>query len=380
MTAVMPAEKSVRQRPPAGRWGLVWGLGLVVSLTAMTGAELFWRNHGYETNVIDGPRLWAYHRSTLGKSKQEVACLGTSRTVCGFATAEFYRRFPEYNLRMLAVSGLKPAAALLDLARDPNFCGIVLCDVTWTDFRQVHRDSQQEYVDYYQNQYGAAAELETLFSLWLHEHLVILSPEARPKIILRSLLSGRAPPVSGFHITRPDRSRISDYQLRPELVRRKRESEAAKYRKKAARRRTRPAPVKAEWLSEVRSFREPVEQIRARGGEVVFVRYPTSGERLAYTSLFYPRELYWDQIGPQTTARTIYYEDYPELNPGNLADTSHLDKRQSPRFTNGLLDILQHQGILPSRGPSEEPRHRPAPEYAAPPGRIATSETVRQSN
>ncbi|MCA9116868.1 MAG: hypothetical protein KDA79_17435, partial [Planctomycetaceae bacterium] len=328
--------------------------------------------------MIDGPQLWSYHRSKLGKSKREVACLGTSRTVCGFATAEFYRRFPEYNLRLLAVSGLKPAAALLDLARDPNFCGIVLCDVTWTDFRQANLESQQEYVDYYQNEYRAAAQLETQISLWLRERLVILSPEARPKLILRSLLSGRAPPVSGFHITKPDRSRISDYHLRPEHVRRKREAEAARYRKKAARRRTRPAPVTAEWLSEVRSFREPVEQIRARGGEVVFVRYPTSGERLAYTSLFYPRELYWDQIGPQTTARTIYYADYPELDPGDLADTSHLDKRQAPRFTNGLLDILQQQGILPSSGSSEEPPHQPAPEYAAPRGRIATSEMGRQ--
>ena len=380
MTAVMPAEKSVRQPPPAGRLGLVWALGLVLSLAAMTGAELFWRSHGYETNVIDGPQLWSYHRSKLGKSKREVACLGTSRTVCGFATAEFYRRFPEYNLRLLAVSGLKPAAALLDLARDPNFCGIVLCDVTWTDFRQANLESQQESVDYYHNEYRAAAQLETQISLWLRERLVILSPEARPKLILRSLLSGRAPPVSGFHITKPDRSRISDYHLRPEHVRRKREAEAARYRKKAARRRTRPAPVTAEWLSEVRSFRKPVEQIRARGGEVVFVRYPTSGERLAYTSLFYPRELYWDQIGPQTTARTIYYADYPELDPGDLADTSHLDKRQAPRFTNGLLDILQQQGILPSSGSSEEPPHQPAPEYAAPRGRIATSEMGRQSN
>ena len=375
-----PQPARIRKQPPHAPWRFVWGLGLVLALTAISASEFSLRSHGFRPQVIDSPDLWAYHRSRLGKSEREVACLGTSRTVIGFATAEFYRRFPDYNLRMLAVIGRKPAAALLDLAEDPNFRGVVLCDLTWSDVLESNRNSQQDYVNYWRDEYGLAEEMECRAKVWLQNRLVVLNPEARLDKMVKFLLTWRGLPATGFCVRKNDRSRPTNYYFQPEHIRRKREKDEEEYRQKAARRRGGPPhTTPPDWLEAARFLRKPVQQIRARGGQVVFVRYPTSGVRHAYYEKFYPRELYWDRIGPLTSAMTIHFEDYPELNPGDLPDMSHLDRTQAPAFTNTLLDILQRRGILPAEETQQRPQ-QPNPDYAPPRGRIAAGEKGARSN
>jgi hypothetical protein len=82
------------------------------------------------------------------------------------------------------------------------------------------------------------------------------------------------------------------------------------------------------------------EQIRARGGEVVLIRMPTSGDLWTLHELQYPRAEYWDRLVAVTGLPAIHFADYPGLSGFECPDFSHLDARDSPRFTQALAAIL----------------------------------------
>src|SRR5205085_10723037 len=59
---------------------------------------------------------------------------------------------------------------------------------------------------------------------------------------------------------------------------------------------------------------EAVQRPRARGGKVVFVRFPVSGELKKLEDQKTPRAKSWDPLVQATGAPGIYFEDFPELS------------------------------------------------------------------
>ena len=80
-----------------------------------------------------------------------------------------------------------------------------------------------------------------------------------------------------------------------------------------------------------------VEKLRARGGKIVFVRLPVSGELKALEDRITPRSQIWDRVIKDTGAPGIYFEDFPELSGFNCPEWSHLFRwrlrriQQTPR-------------------------------------------------
>jgi hypothetical protein len=68
------------------------------------------------------------------------------------------------------------------------------------------------------------------------------------------------------------------------------------------------------WLENLRKAKAAVATIRARGGNVFFVRHPSSGELRALEDRVTPRALFWDRLLHETGAQGIYDKDYPELS------------------------------------------------------------------
>ncbi len=56
-----------------------------------------------------------------------------------------------------------------------------------------------------------------------------------------------------------------------------------------------------------------VQKLRARGGKIVFVRFPHSGDLKKLEDRETPRAGIWDRVLKDTGAPGIYYEDFPEL-------------------------------------------------------------------
>jgi hypothetical protein len=83
------------------------------------------------------------------------------------------------------------------------------------------------------------------------------------------------------------------------------------------------------------------EKLRARGGKIVFVRLPHSGELKILEDKLNPRARDWDRLIKDTKAPGIYYEDFPELATFTCPEWSHLSAGDSVEFTKRLVPHLR---------------------------------------
>lgn len=84
-----------------------------------------------------------------------------------------------------------------------------------------------------------------------------------------------------------------------------------------------------------------VKKIQARGGRVVFVRFPVVGPLKQLEDKMTPRQGPWDRIIKESGAPGIYFEDYPELAGFICPEWSHLSDRDSVEFTKRLVPHLK---------------------------------------
>jgi hypothetical protein len=83
-----------------------------------------------------------------------------------------------------------------------------------------------------------------------------------------------------------------------------------------------------------------VDKIKARGGEVLFVRTPSSGPFLMGENMGYPRAKYWDRILAVTNCPGIYFADYPAMAHFVCPEFSHLSQPDAILYTKELIKIL----------------------------------------
>ena len=84
-----------------------------------------------------------------------------------------------------------------------------------------------------------------------------------------------------------------------------------------------------------------MKKIRDRGGRVVFVRFPVSGELKKHEDKLTPRAGPWTRLLKDTGAPGIYFEDYPELASFKCPEWSHLSAPDSVEFTKRLVPHLR---------------------------------------
>ncbi len=84
-----------------------------------------------------------------------------------------------------------------------------------------------------------------------------------------------------------------------------------------------------------------VAKLRARGGKLVFVRFPMGGDLKKLEDLGTPRAGIWTRILKDSGAPGIYFEDYPELSSFTPPEWSHLSAPDSVVFTQRLVPHLK---------------------------------------
>ncbi len=84
-------------------------------------------------------------------------------------------------------------------------------------------------------------------------------------------------------------------------------------------------------------------KIKARGGQVIFLRPPSSGDARKGEKIAYPRGSYWDKLLQFTNTPGIYFEDYPEIADFDCPEWSHLSKQQAIVYTKKIIEILQKE-------------------------------------
>lgn len=338
----MPSSiSSFNDRVFSGQWGRTWIAALFAVALVLGGMEVYWRSGGHVPGVVDDMELWSLHRSRVrGGEDDAIVLLGASRIQLDLSMEVLREIFPDSNILQLAIDGKHPLAALRDLAENTEFSGIVLCSITSMGFQRQFRDDQQDYVAYFRKTSTVNRRLNRLISSFIQEHLVIVDPYLKVKRLIERYIKSGKLPGPRYLITLHDRSRLADYsvinienQYRYRIKRIKEIYEGNP-----------PVPPE-KWKAHAEEIRPLVEKIASRGGRVVFIRLPSSGEHWEIDEQFYPRKEYWDNISMLTGAITIHFKDVDGMEKFHCPEGSHLDRRDAPGFTRALAAELIKRGI-----------------------------------
>ena len=322
-------------------WLRTWLLTAFLVVMVLGAAELAWRSQGHRASVVDDLDLWSEQRAQIYGGETTVVLIGTSRIQLGFVSDVFHDRFPRHRLVRLEAPLRHPVSALRNLAEDRAFRGVVIASVAIPWMRKgVYPDLSEE-LDHYRDHYDWNARGNRRIASFVQSRLVSVNPNVNLRdVLVRWARRGEWP--DPLHVvTKADRSRAGDFSLHPDLKR------SRKNLVFITKERERLHHVSSEaMLEQLVELDALAERIRERGGNVVFVRLPSSGKIRRIDEKYYPKREYWDRFAARTTAPTLHFLDVPTLADFECADGLHLDQRDAPRFTALLLDELMRMQIF----------------------------------
>src|SRR5205809_2097548 len=339
---------------------LPWrGLTVVVALIVIAAAsawEFYCRSIGYRPTLNDNEDLWTMTRRSV--KPESIVIIGDSRAWFDLDLDELQKGLGKRPVQ-LAMGGSCAYPVLADLANDESFHGTIICSVVPRMFvappgtppmergEKAVRRSHTQKLPQRASQY-LAMPLEEHVAFLKQEDLTLDDLLKRLPISNRpyAQVSPRLPPYFGT-LDRERRARMIEECAWPgsELQKRIRQIWLPLF--------TPPPPPtyipKEEFGKKIGAAIEArfhdvataVKKLRARGGKIVFVRFPESGELKKLEDRETPRAGIWDQVIKKTGAPGIYYEDYPELSGFNCPEWSHLSAGDSVEFSKRLIPHLR---------------------------------------
>lgn len=320
-------------RMRSGNLGKTWGLALMIAAIVLGAWEGFWRTQGFLPSVEDDMPLWHLARSKVTKHTQ-VVFVGSSRIQLGLHPDVFFEEW-EVTPVNLSIDGNPPYPVLTDLARDPNFSGLVICSILprWLAEKTDEDNRASKWVRKYDTRTPLSG-LDTWLSLLVQRTFVFRYPGLSPEKLEKQFQKGDRPRPP-YAPMRPDRFR--EARFTPEDIPRMRASRI-KLERAAMEDAEQISP--GEFQERLTALNADVRKIRQRGGDVVFIRMPSSGAIRDLEASVWPREAWWDVLAGTVSAKTIHFEDFEGLRHFQCPDGSHLDVDQAREFTLQLLKLL----------------------------------------
>ena len=334
---------------PDQRWGRVGLLVAALTFAMLLGWEFTVRAMGYGTSINDTPGLWAMSRDELKRHPDSIVIIGSSRIRFGLDHGAVSEAFGGARVVNLSMNGSVARPQLANLANDESFTGLVICDHTpglfWAPGGPNLAETM-EWIDAYgkrtpSERIGQALALgpESVFA-FLNKDDLSLSPLLRRWIQIPNREGAQLPP------------RMPPYLAKVEIDRReimweKLETDADFQREVQEIWRVLfsfGGPLPPDLLAKLRGeVVADVQKIRARGGDVIFVRFPSTGWLREFENEVNPREVYWDPLLAETGSLGIHFEDYPELSGYDCPEWSHLTAADALQFSKDLMRIVQEK-------------------------------------
>ena len=326
----------------------------VITVVAATAWEFNARRLGYGPTLNDTPDLWVQERRKL--EPDSIVVIGDSRALFDTDLDALEAGLGRRPLQ-LSLVGSCAYPILADLVADENFRGTIivgLLPALWLVPQGEPVDNSLNALKRFREQTWAQRASHELGML-LEERLACLKQEdlTLKQLLLRlpianrpgALVPPRLPPY--FYTTDRDRrARMFEACAQPGPLR---ETVRSVWLPLF----TPPPPPswipKDQFLKGVEAAIEKrfqdtaatVQKFRARGGKVVFVRFPHTGPLKELEEKVTPRAGPWERILRESGAPGIYYSDYPELAGFDCPEWSHLSGPDSVEFTKRLVPHLQ---------------------------------------
>ena len=324
------------------------GIFTVVLVMASVAAwEFYLRNKGVSFSFDDNEALWAYERSQIYKEPGATFFIGASRIKFDL-DIQTWENITGEKAVQLALVGTSPQLILQDLANDERFAGKLIVDIT--EMVIYSRDpgdqaNAKKSLEYYKK-LTPVQRASFCIDYVLQSNLVFLESK---KFSLNGVLGELHFPERkginvfhgfpvGFEPTTFDRQNVMSDDFIKETSRQLSVKKAwtqfgllNKY-----------PGITGDTLQKIfADIKTCVDKIKARGGQVIFIRPPSSGEMREAEKIAYPRELYWDKLLAYTNTAGIHFEDYPEMTNFICPEWSHLSPKDAIVFTKELVQILQ---------------------------------------
>lgn len=359
----MPSSTSSFERHvPELPFGRMAALAFGLALAFMVAWEAWCRSQGGFPTYNDSPGLWARSREQLrGLGPEAIVIVGDSRVRFDLDHKVLSEAFGGRPVVNLAMNGSVARPVLHEVAQDPAFRGLVLCSYTPSLFwvpGGPNIDSTMEFIEYEKRE-TIAAEWGQWLGMRLEERFAFMIKE---RFSLGQLL--RALPIPSREGTRLP-PRLPPYICTVHADRREEmwerlETDAAFQQE-----------LKDIWLGLLR-FMQPlpppllaklrgeiaadVAAIRARGGDVVFVAFPVTGEYAAIEEKNAPRAEYWEPLLREANAVGVHFQDHEGLRGFECPEWSHLRREDAVLFSTRLMPILKDAMAAKAAGGAESVR------------------------
>ena len=327
----------------AGLLALVLVVGFVVFW------ECYWRSKGFPVSYDDDEALWSDKRAMVYEPKEKATVfIGSSRIKFDLNIPVWEQLTGEHAIQLASV-GSSPRPVLKDLADDPAFKGKLVIDVTeHLFFSPTGAPSEKiplQNLAYYRK-VTPAQHTSFLLNQSLESQLVFLQKNTfslnafldkipiteRPGIAPARLFPAKFSYVDFNRQTTIYDEFVSDTCLQRKVT----NIWSAGFKRK---------PLRSDSVELViEEVKQCTDKIKQRGGQVIFVRTPSSGSYLAKEKKDCPREKFWNRLLAVTGCAGIHYEDYPQIAHFICPEWSHLKREDGIVFTRSLVQILQQKG------------------------------------
>lgn len=321
----------------AGFWIKTWIGSLFIATLLIIGWELYCRSSGFSADSVeDTSELWGKTRELASQyGKKALVLVGASRIQLGLVPS-ILQSYGNNKPVQLAIDGNSFFPVLRDLANDKEVTGTIL--VSLTEYGMSNEVSDAKAKQWLSDYKARKNKPHPYLYFPLEKALVSLYngtfayriAGAKPSHLLTKLVRGERT-FFGHIETLPDRSRRAHYNQSPERGVPQRSAIFSSYE---------PFETNLVFHSRLSELSHLVDQIQDRGGKVILVRFPSSGDVWEGEERRYPKTVYWEIIESTIPAKAIHFKDHPSLQNIDLYDNSHLDFRNAERFTHALSKLI----------------------------------------
>ena len=324
-------------------------LMVIIVSSAVICWELYLRNKGVKIAYDDGPPLWSAKRAMVYEPADKATVFIGSSRIKYDLDIDTWEKETGTKAIQLAVEGSSPIFVLEDLGNDANFKGKLIVDITEITFfsNGSPRDAEtRKNINFFKERtptqrasfpLNYALESQFVFldkqSLSLNALLDKLELSNRKGIFTMPIF-----PLEFNRNTFDRQSKMSDKFLTDTSLQNRVTNIWQFFMERG---KTAPPFTEENLLGILNRAKTSIDKIKARGGEVLFVRPPSSGPFLQGESIGFPREKYWDRLLAFTNCPGIHFKDYPAIDHFICPEWSHLTPKDAIIFTENFVQILE---------------------------------------
>jgi hypothetical protein len=321
---------------------------LLLSFIVILCWEIHLRKQGNEISYDDNEAMWADKRvMAYEPSDKATVFLGSSRMKFDLDIPTWEAVTGNHAIQLSNV-GSDPVPYLIELSDDKNFKGKIICGVTeelfFSDFSPADVASDKK-INYYKK-ITPTQRFSFLVNHFFESQFVFLDQD---RYSINAMLDELSIPLRhGVYqdlVFPDDFGKVNfDRQsyMTPKFVADTSLQNMVKNNWiRLGKEMAGPPPSAGKLDSFMHTIKVATDKIKSRGGEVWFVRNPSSGPMLEAEQHGFARAQYFDKLLAVTGCPGIFYSDYPGLSNFVCPEWSHLKPADAVIYTKELIKVLE---------------------------------------